>query len=158
MNLAKSLSDRLKEVLTEGKWVTGTNFKSQIINLGWQDAIKKIENLNSIADLTFHINYYVAGVSKVLEGGPLEIKDQFSFDSPSIQSAEDWENLVNKFCIDAEKFIQLVERMKEEKLLSDFVDEKYGTYYRNIDVMIEHTYYHLGQVLLIKKLIKRQLK
>ena len=35
-----------------------------------------------------------------------------------------------------------------------FVDEKYGTYLRNIDGMIEHAYYHLGQVVLIKKLLE----
>ena len=156
MNLAKSLSERLKEVLTEGTWVTGTNFKAQIINLEWQDAIKKIEDLNSVADLTFHINYYVAGVTKVLKGGPLEIKDKFSFDYPPIESAEDWKNLSHKFCADAENFIQLVEQLEEAKLLGNFVDEKYGTYYRNIDVMIEHTYYHLGQVILIKKLIQNK--
>lgn len=156
MKLAKSLSERLKEVLTEGTWVTGTNFKTQILELDWKDAIKKIEGLNSIADLTFHIHYYIAGVTKVLKGGPLEIKDKFSFDYPPIESSEDWKNLTNKFCTDAEKFIQLVEQMEEEKFLSNFVDEKYGTYYRNIDVMIEHTYYHLGQVLLIKKLIKNK--
>ncbi len=148
------LENRLKEVLTEGKWVTGTNFKEQIFHLDWNDAIKKVENLNTIADLTFHVHYYIAGVTQVLEGGPLTIRDKFSFDAPPIQSAKDWRNLVNKFCSDSEKLISLVGDMTEEELFSNFVDEKYGDYYRNIDVIIEHTYYHLGQILLIKKLIK----
>jgi hypothetical protein len=43
--------------------------------------------------------------------------------------------------------------MPEEKLNQVFVDEKYGTYQRNIDAMIEHAYYHLGQIVLIKKMI-----
>ena len=43
--------------------------------------------------------------------------------------------------------------MPEEELSQGFVDEKYGTYSRNIDGMIEHSYYHLGQIVLIKKLI-----
>ncbi len=154
MELSKSLSTRLKEILTTGKWVTGTNFKEQILNLDWQDAIKKIDNLNTIADLTFHVNYYIAGVIKVLEGGTLEIRDKFSFDYPPIQCNQDWIHLVEKFCSDSEKFIHLVENMEEEKLYDDFFDKKYGNYHRNIDVIIEHTYYHLGQVILIKKLIK----
>ena len=148
------LANRLKEVLTEGKWIVGTNFKEQIFDLHWNIAIQKVENFNTIADLTFHIHYYIAGVTKVLEGGTLDIKDKFSFDSPPIKSEKDWINLVNKFSSDSEKFISLVENMTDEKLMSNFVDEKYGTYYRNIDVMIEHTYYHLGQILLIKKRIK----
>ncbi|MBQ0735711.1 DUF1572 domain-containing protein [Aquimarina celericrescens] len=154
MKLNTYLVNRLKEVFTEGKWVTGTNFKEQIFDLNWSDAAKKVDDLNSIADITFHINYYVAGVIKVFEGGPLEIRDKFSFDAPPMKSEKAWRNLVEKFISDSEKFIHFVERMTEEELLSNFVDEKYGNYYRNIDLMIEHAYYHLGQILLIKKLIR----
>lgn len=154
MKFNEYLANRLKEVFTEGKWVVGTNFKEQIFDLHWNIAIQKVENFNTIADLTFHIHYYIAGVTKVLEGGTLDIKDKFSFDSPPIKSKQDWTNLINRFSSDSEKFISLVENMTDEKLMSNFVDEKYGTYYRNIDVMIEHTYYHLGQILLIKKRIK----
>lgn len=154
MKLNKYLTNRLKEIFTEGKWVLGTNFKEQIADLNWNEAVQKVDDFNTIADLTFHIHYYIAGVIKVLEGGSLDIKDKFSFDAPPIKSKQNWSDLVNKFCSDSEKFISLVENMSNEKLLSNFVDEKYGNYYRNIDVMIEHTYYHLGQVILIKKRIK----
>ncbi len=43
--------------------------------------------------------------------------------------------------------------MTNEKLFENFVDEKYGNYYRNIDGIIDHSYYHFGQISLIKKLI-----
>ena len=151
MKLNEYLTNRLKEIFTEGKWVVGTNFKEQIYDLDWKKAIQKVEDYNTIADLTFHIHYYIAGVTKVIEGGTLDIKDKFSFDSPPIKSEKDWRILVKGFCSDSEKFIKLVENMTDEKLKDNFVDEKYGTYYRNIDVMIEHTYYHLGQIVLIKK-------
>jgi len=154
MKLNGYLINRLKEVFTEGKWIVGTNFKEQIFDLDWEYAIYKVEDFNTIADLTFHIHYYIAGVSEVLKGGALEIKDKFSFDAPSIKSNEDWRNLVNRFCTDSENFISLVENMTDEKLKDCFVDEKYGTYLRNIDAMIEHAYYHLGQIILIKKRIK----
>ncbi|WP_347375127.1 DUF1572 domain-containing protein [Aequorivita sp. Q41] len=156
MRLNEYLTNRLKEVFTEGKWIVGTNFKEQIFDLNWKDAIHKVEDFNTIADLTFHIHYFIAGVAKVLEGGSLDIKDKFSFDSPPINSEQDWRNLVQTFCSDSEKFIRLVENMTDEKLKDSFVDEKYGTYYRNIDVMIEHTYYHLGQIILIKKRIIKE--
>ena len=154
MKLNEYLTNRLKEILTEGKWVLGTNFKEQIIDLDWKQATQKIHDYNTIADLTFHIDYYIGGMAKVLKGGTLDIRDKFSFDSPSIKSEQDWKNLINKFCFDSEEFIELVEKMSDEKIMSDFVDKQYGTYCRNIDVMIEHTYYHLGQIMLIKKRIK----
>ncbi len=154
MKLNEYLANRLKEIFIEGEWVLGTNFKEQIINLDWKQATQRIDDFNTIADLTFHIDYYIAGVKKVLEGGTLDIRDKYSFDYPPIQSEQDWQNLVNKFCLDSEEFIELVKKMSEEKIISDFVDKQYGTYCRNIDAMIEHTYYHLGQIILIKKRIK----
>lgn len=153
MELNTYLADRLREVLTEGKWVVGTNFKAQIINLNWKEATTQIEDLNTIAAITFHINYYLNGVNKVFEGGTLDIKDKYSFNTPPIESSEDWQELINEFCENSEKFIQHVEQMNEAQLLSPFVVQDYGSYLRNIDVMIEHTYYHLGQIILIKKKI-----
>lgn len=44
--------------------------------------------------------------------------------------------------------------MPDQKLEEVFVEEKYGTYLRNIEGVIEHSYYHLGQISLIKKLIE----
>lgn len=154
MRLNEYLADRLKEVFTEGKWVVGTNFKEQIIDLNWKQATQKVANFNTIADLTFHIDYYIAGVANVLKGGTLDIRDKYSFNYPPIASEQDWRNLVDKFCLDSEEFIELVKKMPEQKILSDFVDKQYGTFYRNIDTMIEHTYYHLGQIILIKKRIQ----
>jgi len=154
MKLTKQLSDRLKEVFLEGKWVAGTNFKDEISDLDWEHANTKIGPLNSIADLTFHIHYYIAGVLKVLEGGPLDIKDKYSFDAPPIYSSQDWKNLIDRFCRDSEKVVNMIENIPEKMFTNTFVDQKYGSYHRNIDVLIEHGYYHLGQIILIKKLIR----
>lgn len=62
---------------------------------------------------------------------------------------------MNKFWNDAEEFALKVEAMSDEKLDSVFVDEKYGSYRRNIEAMIEHSYYHLGQIVLIKKMLSQ---
>ena len=70
-----------------------------------------------------------------------------------MHSQDDWENFLTRFWNDAEEFASLIEQMPEEKLNEKFVDEKYGTYQRNIDGMIEHSYYHLGQIVLLKKMV-----
>lgn len=93
---------------------------------------------------------------QVFEGGDLEIKDKFSFDLPAVKSQEQWESLLNKLWADSESFASLLEQMPDSKLDEVFVDEKYGTYRRNIEGMIEHSYYHLGQITLIKKLLKNR--
>ena len=152
----KDLANRLREVLLNGKWIANTNFKEQITSISWEQAIEKVENLNTISLLTFHINYYLKGLLNVFEGGNLEIKDKFSFDMPEITSETDWLNLVNEFENNAEKFIIHVEKMDDKLLTQPFVKEEYGSYLRNIEAQIEHSYYHLGQVSLIKKLIMQR--
>lgn len=152
----KDLANRLREVLLSGKWIANTNFKEQITSISWEQAIEKVDNLNTIALLTFHVNYYLKGVLNVFQGGNLEIKDKYSFDMPEISSETDWLNLVNEFESNADKFISHVEKMDDNLLLQPFVKEEYGSYLRNIEAQIEHSYYHLGQVSLIKKLIMQK--
>lgn len=154
MELTKILVIRLNEILLDGKWITGTNIKNEIIDLDWKKATMKIDSLNSIADITFHIDYYIAGVLNFFENGKLEIKDKYSFDSKPINSQKDWKDLIDKFCDDSEKFVKVVRNMTDKELEKTFADEKYGTILRNINVIIEHSYYHLGQIILIKKLMK----
>ena len=153
MKLTTHLTNRFREIFLNGQWVTGTNFREQIIDLSWEDAIMKIDSLNTIADLTFHVHYYVAGILNVLEGGKLEIRDKNSFDAPPINHSQDWKKLVGIFCRDAEKFARRLEIMPEEDLTKIFAERKYSDYLRNIDALIEHGCYHLGQIILIKKMI-----
>ena len=146
------IANRLREVFLDGKWIANTNFQEQLSSIGWEQAIHKVGNLNTIALLTFHINYYLGGLLNVLNGGKLEIKDKYSFDLPEIKSEKDWSQLVSKFISNSEMFVSKVEQMEESMLDQPFVDEKYGTYLRNIEGVIEHSYYHLGQISLIRKL------
>ncbi|MEA1849503.1 DUF1572 domain-containing protein [Chryseobacterium sp. MHB01] len=156
MSSTSQLAKRFREVLLDGLWIANTNFKDQLSNVNMEQATAKIGSLNTIAMLTFHIDYYIAGLIHVFEGGDLEIRDQYSFDLPPVESEEQWENLKSKLWKDAEKFAALLEQMPDSKMSEGFVDEKYGTYLRNIDGMIEHCYYHLGQITLIKKLLQQK--
>ncbi len=153
MSSTSQLAKRFREVMLDGLWIANTNFKDQLKDISLEQATAKVGSLNTIAMLTFHIDYYIAGLINVFEGGDLEIRDQFSFDLPSIESQEKWEELLHKLWNDSEKFAVLLEQMPDYKMNEVFVDKKYGTYVRNIDGMIEHAYYHLGQITLIKKLI-----
>ncbi|MNX07310.1 DinB family protein [Pedobacter ghigonis] len=153
MKRPEDIASRLKEVLLTGYWIANTNYKDQLLSISWEQAIYPVENLNTIAALTYHINYYLAGLLNVLKGGALEIKDQYSFDLPPIRSSHDWHKLVETFLKNSTDFVNEVAQMPDAKLDETFVDEKYGTYLRNIEAVIEHSYYHLGQIVLIKKLI-----
>lgn len=154
MDLNQQLADQFREVYLSGTWVATTNLKKELSDVTWEEATTRVDDLNTLADLAFHLNYYVAGVTRVLEGGPLDIRDKYSFDAPPIRSREDWEERLAELWRNGEQFARLVEAMPEEKLWADFADPKYGNNYRNIQVIVEHSYYHLGQIVLIKKLLR----
>jgi hypothetical protein len=147
------IANRFREVILSGTWVANTNFKAQLDNTNWTLATNKLDSLNAIADLAQHIHYYIQGLNQVFKGATLDIKDRFSFDFPAVTSQKDWDTFLAQFWNDAEEFAVLVEQMSEAKLKSDFTQKQYGTYERNIEAMIEHSYYHLGQIVLLKKLL-----
>lgn len=156
MNKNSKLANRFREVILNGTWIANTNFRNELENLDWRMATEKLQNLNTIAILSQHIHYYIKGIKNVFLGGDLEIRDKYSFDFPEIKSQDEWEIFLIKFWNDSEELAELIEKISEEKLNEKFVDEKYGTYSRNIDTMIEHSYYHLGQIVLIKKALINQ--
>lgn len=151
MTETAQIAQRFREVILNGTWIANTNFRHQLEGTNWELATARLENFNTIADLAQHIHYYIEGINNVFRGGTLDIRDKFSFDFPPIASQQMWDAFLEKFWNDAERFAAFTEQMPPEKLDTVFVDQKYGTYRRNIDAMIEHGYYHLGQITLIKK-------
>lgn len=147
------LAGRLREVFLNGFWIANTNYQEQLSNLTWQQATQTVGSLNTIAALTFHINYYLGGILAAIKSGKLEIHDRYIFDLPPINSENEWNKLVSDFLSNSETFAQKVEEMSDEALEKPFFNERYGTFLKNIEGVIEHSYYHLGQVSLIKKFL-----
>ena len=149
----KGLAKRFREVILNGTWIANTNYKDQLEHLDYNIALSKCKSLNTISILAQHVQYYINGIKNVFNGGDLEIRDKYSFDFPVITSQKEWKDFLAKFWKDSENLAKLIEQLPDEKLNHAFVDEKYGTYQRNIDGIIEHSYYHLGQIVLIKKIL-----
>lgn len=152
MSITKEMAKHLREVNFGGNW-TGVNLKDQLKDVDWKLATQQIGSMNTIAILVYHINYYLDAAVKVLDGGPLDSKDEYSFSHPPIESEEDWQNLVQRSYDQAENLAQKLESLNDHQMSQTFVEEKYGSYFRNFQGIIEHSHYHLGQIVLLKKLI-----
>lgn len=152
MSLTTQITKHLRAVCFGGNW-TSVNLQQTLADVTWQQATTKVYSFNTIAALVYHVGYYVSAVTKVLQGGPLDAHDKFSFDCPPVESQADWEKLLEKTWADAERFAHLIEQLPDSKLEETFALEKYGNYFRNLCGVIEHLHYHLGQIVLIKKLL-----
>lgn len=151
MKHAAAIAKHFREAHFGGNW-SASSLKELLRDVSWQQATTKVDGFHDIATLVFHMNYYIAAVTKVLEGGPLEAHDKFSFDCPAIRSDDDWTRLTRKALADAERFAALVEQIPDETLHENLDDPKYGTVYRNLHGIIEHCHYHFGQIAMLRKL------
>jgi hypothetical protein len=152
MTLTAQIAKHLRDVHFGGNW-TSVNLKDTLSDVTWQQATTKVHDFNTIATLLFHVNYYVGIVTKVLQGGPLEGNDKLSFAHLPIQSQEDWDSMLTNTWAEAETMASSIEHLPDSQLLEPFAGGKYGNYYRNLQGLIEPTHYHLGQMVLVKKLL-----
>lgn len=151
MNFTSQFAQQFRQMHV-GPSMVGTCLKDALEGVDWKQATKKVKDLNTIAQLVFHINYYVSAILKVLQGGPLDAHDKFSYDLPPIQSEEDWQNLLKKTWKEAEEVASLLEAMPEEKLAEPMDTGKYGNWFKNLLIIQEHSNYHIGQIVLLQKL------
>lgn len=156
MTTTHQIALHCEQVFFGGNW-TASNLQDHLADVTWEEAIASVYEFNTIATLTYHIYYYIKVGLPVLQGAALDAHDKFSFEHPPIASQEDWERFLAQIWRDVRLFVAAVRALPEERLTEAFYDKKYGAYYRNLQGTVEHSHYHLGQLVLIKKLIRREI-
>lgn len=149
--ISRQLALQLKQYYRGGNW-TGVSLKEQLDQVSWEQAIQKKSEAHSIAELVYHINYYLRAQIDVLSGHPLTARDELSFDLLPITNAEEWEAFCSKTFSEADELAGILENFPDSRLHENFADPKYGSYFRNVTGLIEHCHYHLGQITLLRKL------
>ena len=144
------LAKQIQDAFFGGNW-TGVAVEPVLSEVTKTEAVSSVTNGNTIAVLTYHIFYYAEAILHVLEGKPLNAKDELSFNVPSITSENEWKMFLEHRFEQMKKLITLVGQLPDTVLNADFTDPKYGSYYRNLAGFVEHTHYHLGQIVLLKK-------
>lgn len=152
-DLKTNLAKHFHQVYFGGNWAA-SSFVETIKDISYEDATKTIDEMNSIAVLSFHIHYYVRSVMMYLEGNEFKSSDKDSFLIETIKSESDWEDFKLSIVTEGERFSFLLDKQNDLDQL--FIKEDYGSKYRNFHGIIEHTHYHLGQIVLLKKLLVKK--
>lgn len=155
MKTTQLIAKQLRDVYTDGNWTWAT-LKDKISNVTWQEATTQIYDINTIATLVFHINYYTHHVANALEGKEFTASDKFAFTHPPINNEKDWNQMLEGVFKDGERLARQIEHLEDEILNEFFQEEKYGSHFRNFCGIIEHFHYHLGQIVVIKKILDRK--
>ena len=148
------LATRIRDVFLQGTWIANTNYRQALSTITLAQALHTSGGHNSIAALTYHVDYYLSGVLHCLQGGPLLLSDAQSFLLPPLTTEADWQALKSRLLTHAEAFATTLEAQPDSFLATPFTNPRYGSWQHNIEGLIEHSYYHLGQVVLISKLLE----
>lgn len=152
MTQAQNLAQRCREVFLDGFWIANTNYCHQLSTIPYERICQRVNGCNSIAGITLHIHYYIAGLLRCFDTGVLDISDKYSFSAAVPKTEEAWLIMRDEFFRDSESFVTIIASLSDEQLQATFFRQEYGTYQRNIEAMIEHAYYHLGQITLLAKM------
>jgi uncharacterized damage-inducible protein DinB len=155
MPIAPQIARHLRELHFGKNW-TDSSLKDHLADVSWQEATTQVQTFNTIVALVYHINYYTTAISGVLQGQPLQSSDKLSFDHPPIHDEKDWQQLLQNMWTAAETLARQIELLPDSRLDDTFVNDQYGSYFRNLQGVIEHAHYHLGQIVLIKKWLREK--
>lgn len=155
MEVLKSIAQHLKEVHYGGNW-TEVSIADALIDVAFEEAnTQTIMSVNTIAMLLHHITYWNRIIVQRANGTVPFINAANGFNVPDINSVNDWEMLKQDNLRSAEELAAVILNFDADKLNTPILPE-HDTAYRNFQGSVEHVHYHLGQMVMIKKLVKVQ--
>ena len=150
--LTNDMARHVREMHFGNNW-SDVAMQEVLKDVTWQQALKKpILDANSIAELVFHLNFYLDYVHRDIKNDFMKFEQADTFKVPDIQSEADWQTLLQKTWEDAEAFAKTIEKIPNTQL-HEVIPPRNNSFYKNIHGVIEHNHYHLGQIVLLKKLL-----
>jgi uncharacterized damage-inducible protein DinB len=154
MKITELIAQHITEVHEGGNW-TEVNIKDTLADVGYKEATTITRaSYNTIASLVHHLSFYNEVVRQRLSGNDPVISESNGFDMAAIKNEDDWIKLRERNIQSAQQLASMVREFPEEKILELTVTGRV-TYYKTLHGIAEHTHYHLGQIVLLKKLIRQ---
>lgn len=151
MKIASLVAEHIAGVV-HGNW-TEIYLDDVIADVTYAEALKVVPGAGyTIAALLYHIAFYNNIVLQRLQGGHPDIDGSNGFDV-HINSAEEWLILKQNSLSAFKQLAAYVETMPVEQLWQT-TGTKAHTFYKSLHGIAEHAHYHMGQIVLLKKLVR----
>lgn len=154
MDIKSLVSQHIREVL-KGNW--SDIFLTDVLQDVTLDEANFIPpSKNSIAMLVHHLKFYNDVVILRLQNDTRPVNYETNgFDVPVLSSGESWQQLKEDTFSSFIKLAEEVEAMPEGKLF-ELTPSGSATFYKTLHGVVEHAHYHMGQMMIIKKLIRNK--
>jgi len=150
MKIIEAVEQHFYEVNYGNNW-TDASVKDVLKNISFEQATKKAGNVNTIALLLFHMDFYNKVVYDRLVGTKKHFEHEESVQPPNISNETDWQQLQKGYFDNVDKIYKAILSFDESRL---FEQTTKNTPYKNLHGLVEHIHYHLGHIALLKKLVE----
>lgn len=151
MQMAPIVAQHVEEVV-HGNW-TEIYLDDTLADVTYEEAIATPPGIvNSITMLTNHLMFYNKVVMERIRGTEPIINNANGFDVQVSNEAE-WQQLKQDACVSFKSLAYMVGSLTEEKLFG-LTPNGHSNFYKTFHGIAEHGHYHLGQIVLIKKIIR----
>lgn len=152
MKLTDTLSENILNVFEGNNW-TDVSITDILSAISFTQAnTVTAASRNTIAGLAHHLLYWNKVIMQRLQGEDPAIPDSNGFDAGELTSEKTWQNLVAEL---RQSFVDLSSAIRNfpEDRLNDLTKSGKSTIGDNLYGIIEHAYYHMGQMMILKNLL-----
>lgn len=150
VSLSTTLARHFRQAYTGGSF-SERYLEAELRALNHRQANTSLRGANTVAALAYHLHFYVAGMQSALTGGELDTRDGASWETPAIETEEAWRQLIDECLATGEAFAKTLEALPEDALHEPFHAPTNSSTFVNALGVLEHVYYHLGQVVLLRR-------
>lgn len=154
MSITNTLSDNLENAFRGNNW-TDVSIAATLVDISFAQAnLRTAASPNTIAMLVNHLWYWNTVILQRMAGDDPVVPLTNGFDPDPITSESEWQALVSK----AERsFNELAAAIRNYPLdkLGSRTNRNASTISENLFGIVEHAYYHLGQVVILKHIVQR---
>jgi uncharacterized damage-inducible protein DinB len=153
MNITTLIAQHLIEVHEGGNW-TEIDIASTVKDVSLEEATTRtIATPNTIAALLHHITFWNLEVMQRAKGITTQVDEANGFNHPALNTGAHWQQLKEDNIQSAHKLAAAINQFDETKLFEP-METHTSSAYKNFQGAVEHVHYHLGQIVILKKLIR----
>jgi uncharacterized damage-inducible protein DinB len=148
---------RLKKLLSDhfdgSPWMD-VNIIDTLKNIPASQAAKKINNLNSIWQIVNHMIAWRETNLERLKGEIIPSPENNFIEDIKDTSEEAWQVTLKKMDRSQHNLLSFLSSAKDSMLEKVYITNGH-TYYEHLQGILQHDAYHLGQIVLLKKLLEK---
>ncbi len=133
-------------------WID-VNLVNTLQSVSAEQALQKMNpNSNSIWEITNHIISWRKNVLQRVQGKQIKTPAHNYFEKVKKGSASDWKNTLKQLSLSQKDWITFLNTIKKAEL-NKVYEPNEMTYYEHIQGILQHDAYHLGQIVMLTRLL-----